>query len=70
MVKGNQKVNLTPRQQEVIELLAKGLSCKSIASKLFLSIHTVKQHILDIKTRLAAQNAAHAIYLYYIGDTL
>jgi len=40
----NNRFNLTEREQEVLTLLAEGLSTSQIASKLFLSIHTIKAH--------------------------
>ncbi len=55
---------LSPREGEVLSLVAKGLSNPEIAERLFLSEHTVKRHVanilakLDLPSRAAA--AAHA----------
>jgi DNA-binding CsgD family transcriptional regulator len=51
---------LTPRQREILELIASGLSTSEIASKLTLSTETVRNHLrsvfreLDVHTRLEA----------------
>lgn len=52
---------LTPREQEVIELLAKGLTNKAIAQKLQISSNTVKFHVTAIMTKLNAQSRTEAV---------
>jgi DNA-binding NarL/FixJ family response regulator len=56
---------ITPREQEVLELLALGLSKKEIASRLFISPRTVSTHVEHIFTKLGVQNRAQAIALSY-----
>ena len=43
---------LTPRQREVLQLLAEGHSTKQVASRLRLSIKTVETHRGQIMSRL------------------
>lgn len=43
---------LTPREQEVMRLLAEGLSCKEVAKKLFISHKTVENHRANIMNKL------------------
>ncbi len=43
-----QKMLLNERQQEILDLMAFGLSNKQIAGKLFISENTVKYHIKNI----------------------
>mgnify|MGYP000952640873 CR=1 FL=1 len=43
-----QNKNLTKREVEIFELVSKGYSNKEIASKLFISTNTVKNHISNI----------------------
>lgn len=43
---------LTPRQQEVANLVARGLSNKAIARELKLSTETVESHVRDAAERL------------------
>lgn len=45
-------VRLTPREGEVIELIAEGRSNKAVASELHISIHTVKSHLRNIMEKL------------------
>lgn len=47
---------LTPRQQDVLELLAEALSNKGIANKLNISESTVKQHVSRIIELVGARN--------------
>jgi PAS domain S-box-containing protein len=57
---------LTPRQQEVLLMLAQGASTRQIASELHLSTETVRNHVrgilqaLDVHSRVEAVAAARA----------
>ena len=51
---------LTPRELDVVQLLAKGLSNKAIAYQLGISEHTVKFHINAIMNKLGAQSRTEA----------
>lgn len=46
-------VRMTPREQEVVGLIAQGLSNKQIAARLALSAHTVKSHVRNVMEKLA-----------------
>jgi len=52
---------LTPREQEVLQLLAEGLPNKAIASQLSISEHTVKFHVNAIMGKLGAQSRTEAV---------
>jgi DNA-binding NarL/FixJ family response regulator len=60
---------LTPRQREILDLLASGLSTSDIAEKLALSTETVRNHVrrvfseLQVHTRLEAIAAARRLGL-------
>lgn len=49
----NYKFNqLTKREKEILRLLSKGIKHKDIADNLFISVHTVRTHIKNIKLKL------------------
>jgi len=58
---------LTPREEQVIALIAEGLSNKGIAARLHISTHTVKSHVrnimekLTLRTRLQIAAYAHRL---------
>ncbi|MGA9597194.1 MAG: LuxR C-terminal-related transcriptional regulator, partial [Acidimicrobiia bacterium] len=52
------EVDLTPRQLELAELVAKGMSNAEIAEELFISIRTVHSHLDHIYTRLGIGSRA------------
>jgi DNA-binding NarL/FixJ family response regulator len=54
---------LTPREVEVLELLAEGRSNKSIAERLTISDQTVKFHVASILAKLGAANRTEAVRL-------
>jgi LuxR family transcriptional regulator, maltose regulon positive regulatory protein len=52
---------LTPRQLQVLRLVADGLSDQQIAERLVLSEHTVHRHLSNIYTRLGCSTRAAAV---------
>ena len=54
---------LTPREIEVLRMIAEGFGNKEIASKLGISDHTVKFHTSSIFAKLGAANRAEAVTL-------
>ena len=52
---------LTPREREVLGLLADGLAVAQIAKKLYISESTAKTHISKLYEKLGAGNRAQAI---------
>lgn len=52
---------LTPREREILKLLAGGLANREIAQRLGISERTVKFHVSEILARLEASNRAHAV---------
>ena len=55
------RLELTPRQLEILRLVAQGLSNPEIASRLRLSDHTVKRHVANLLTRLGLPSRAAAV---------
>lgn len=52
---------LTPRENEVLQLLARGLTNKAIAVELGITPHTVKFHVNAIMSKLDAQSRTDAV---------
>ena len=52
---------LTPREIQVLELLAEGLPNKAIAERLHISDQTVKFHVSSISGKLGAANRTDAV---------
>ncbi len=46
-------VRMTPRERQVIDLIAEGLSNKEIARRLNIATHTVKSHVRNVMEKLA-----------------
>jgi DNA-binding NarL/FixJ family response regulator len=54
---------LTPREREIVELLADGASNRVIAARLAISRHTVKFHVASILAKLGARGRTEAVAL-------
>lgn len=58
---------LTQREEEVLELLTKGITYKGVAQKLFISETTVKTHVNNIFQKLQVNDRTQAV-LYAINN--
>lgn len=47
---------LSPREKEIVALVATGLSTEGIAEKLFISEKTVRNHLVSIYAKLDVSN--------------
>ena len=61
MEAGAESADLTPREAEVLSLVAEGLTNKAIAQRLAISEHTVKFHVNALLTKLNAQSRTDAV---------
>ncbi|QSF47586.1 hypothetical protein JRJ22_02375 [Paenibacillus tianjinensis] len=56
---------ISPREEEVLELIVHGKTNKEIASALFISEHTVKNHLSRIFTKMNVTDRSQIIALVY-----
>lgn len=56
-----EKLGITPRELEVLEQMALGLSNQEIADKLFVSLNTIKTHSSNVFSKLGVQRRTQAI---------
>jgi DNA-binding NarL/FixJ family response regulator len=61
---------LSPREQEILRLVAEGCRDREIAERLFLSHHTVANHVRNILGKLDVQSRAAAISLAVRGGLI
>jgi DNA-binding CsgD family transcriptional regulator len=52
---------LTPRERQIVEMLAGGATGEQIAERLVLSPETVQKHVHNAKRKLGAETRAHLI---------
>ena len=57
-----QRLGISKREYEVLELIAQGLSNQEIAEKLFVSLSTVKSHSSSLFIKLDAHRRTQAIH--------
>lgn len=55
------KLNLSLREYEVLQLLAKGCSNADIASQLFLSLSTIKTHVSNLYAKMEVKSRTQAL---------
>ena len=56
-------LGITPRELEILELIAQGLSNKEIADRVFVSENTVKTHSSRVFDKLGARRRTQAVQL-------
>ena len=56
--------DLTPREREVLELLAEFRTDQEIADALVLSVRTVESHVAHILQKLGARNRREAVRMW------
>jgi two-component system, NarL family, response regulator DevR len=59
---GTTASDITPREREILALLARGLSNVAIGQRLYISAATVKFHVGNVMQKLGARRRAEAVY--------
>ena len=54
---------LSPRERQVLQLIATGLTADGVAAELYLSVETVRTHTRNAIRKLGARNRVHAVVL-------
>jgi len=54
---------LSPREREVMHLMAEGLTAEAIGERLGISVETVRTHVRNVIRKLQARNRVHAVAL-------
>ena len=54
------RVSLSPREVDVLRLIAQGQSNQQIAQRLFISVSTVKKHVRSIVSKLGVSDRGQA----------
>ena len=62
------KKELSPREKEIVELLAMGLSGKDIANKLQISYTTVRNTLTSVYGKLNIDHSGQLIVAYYLNE--
>ncbi|MDH3684359.1 MAG: LuxR C-terminal-related transcriptional regulator, partial [Acidimicrobiia bacterium] len=58
---GERVALLTPREQEIVDLLPTGLTARQMAERLYVSLNTVKSHLRSAYQKLGASSRSEAI---------
>lgn len=56
------QINITNREKEVLQLLAQGSTSRELASKLFISIETVRSHRKSLIRKLGVRTTGGLIF--------
>jgi DNA-binding NarL/FixJ family response regulator len=59
---GVARSDITPREREILALLARGLSNVAIGQRLYISAATVKFHVGNVMQKLGARRRSEAVY--------
>jgi DNA-binding CsgD family transcriptional regulator len=52
---------LSPREREIMHLMAEGMTAEAIGDKISVSVETVRTHVRNVIRKLQARTRVHAI---------
>lgn len=55
-------IHLTPREAEVLQLLARGCTYIQVGDRLCMSVHTVESHVKNVYRKLDVHSARAAVW--------
>jgi len=58
---GGPEAIITKREEEVLQLIAEGLSTSEVATRLFISVKTVKNHLASVYSKLDSRDRTQAV---------
>jgi DNA-binding NarL/FixJ family response regulator len=67
---GDPDHTITPRQREILRLIAQGLTNRQIAEELKISVRTIEVHRFNLMRRLRVRNVAQLLRQALILDLL
>lgn len=63
-------IHITPREMEVLKLVADGKTGWEMSTIMALSEHTVRNHIENARKKFDAMNTAHMVALAFRGKVI
>lgn len=60
-----QVTELTPREREVTQMVARGMSTEEVARELIIGVATVRTHLYRVRTKLGVRDRAQLVSLAY-----
>ena len=70
MLFSNAEPMLTPREIDIVELVANGYSAKEVAAQIRIAPRTVERHIENARHKLHARNMAHLVTQAVVSGSL
>jgi DNA-binding NarL/FixJ family response regulator len=68
MLEADPRALLSPRESEVLDLAALGLTNAQIAAQLHVTVHAVKFHLAGVYRKLEVTNRTEAVVCWLRGD--
>jgi DNA-binding NarL/FixJ family response regulator len=68
MLEADPRARLSPRECEVLDLAALGLTNAQIAAQLHVTVHAVKFHLAGVYRKLGVTNRTEAVVCWLRGD--
>jgi DNA-binding NarL/FixJ family response regulator len=62
--------DLTPREQQVLTLIAEGMTNSEIAASLVIGVETVRSHVASVLAKLQARDRTQAVVIGYRSGLL